>query len=194
MLNNYDVLKVARCLLILLIITLTGVGCTDNKPQPQPQPQSSDDPTGKSTETQNGVGADRMVLTLYFATKDGSALVAEKREVPKNSHPTQTALAELIAGPRNKELVKVMPATTKVRNISMVNHVAYVDFNDAFAKDHWGGSAGEILTISAVINTMTEFPEIKQVQFMTEGKKLETLKGHLDLSEPLSRNEAIIKK
>jgi hypothetical protein len=29
---------------------------------------------------------------------------------------------------------------------------------------------------------------------MVEGKNLETLNGHLDLSEPLLRNEAIIKK
>jgi len=189
MLNNYNGSKVARCLLILLVIIITGVGCTEDKPQPP------DVSNGKPTETQTGVTSNNnMVLTLYFATKDGTALVAEKREVTKNNHPAQTALSELIAGPRNKDLVKVTPDTAKIRNIKIVNHVAYVDFNDAFVRDHWGGSAGEILTISAVINTMTEFPEVKQVQFMVEGKDLVTLKGHLDLSEPLSRNEAIIKK
>lgn len=188
MFSNDIVSKFARCLLILLVVVFTGVGCTDNKPQPPV------DPTGKPGEIQNGVKTEKMVVTLYFATKDGSALVAEKREVPKNSHPAQTTLEELTAGPRNTELVKVMPATARVQNIRIVDHVAYVDFNDAFVKDHWGGSAGEILTVSAVINTLTEFPEIQSVQFMAGGKNLQTLKGHLDLSEPLLRNEAIIKK
>jgi spore germination protein GerM len=135
-----------------------------------------------------------MTVTLYFATKDASALVAEKREVAKNNHPARTALEELIAGPKNTELTKVVPSSVQVKDIRIKDHVAYVDFSESFVKEHWGGSAGEILTISAVINTLTEFSEIKRVQFLVEGKVLETLKGHLDTSDPLPRNEAIIKK
>lgn len=187
MLRNDKLTKVARCLIILLMVVLAGVGCTDNSKQPTA-------PTEKAVETQPGVKADKMVVTLYFATKDGAALVAEKREVSKSDQPVQTALEELIVGPRTAELVKVLPDTSKVRKISIVDHVAYIDFNDAFVKDHWGGSAGEILTISAVVNTVTEFPEIRSVQFMTEGKRMDTLKGHLDLSEPMVRHNAIIRR
>ena len=48
--------------------------------------------------------------------------------------------------------------------------------------------------VAAVVNTLTEFPEITQVQFMVEGKKVDTLTGHMDVGEPLGRSEQIIKK
>jgi germination protein M len=179
---RYKMPKVIRCLLLLIAVVLLAVGCTDNKPAVPPAGQTPE----KKTEM--------MTLTLYFATKDASALVAEKREIAKNDHPVRTAVEELIAGPKNADLVKLIPSTTRVKDIRIKDHVAYVDFSEAFVKDQGGGSAGEILTVSAVINTLTEFPEVKRVQFMVEGKNLETLNGHLDLSEPLLRNEAIIKK
>lgn len=181
--------KTVWCLLVLIAFLLLGAGCTDNNPA---SPEAGQAPSG-TNGTMSGTKTDKMVVTLYFANKDASALIAEKREVEKNDHPARTALEELVKGPKNTELVKVVPKTTKVRDIRIKDHVAYVDFSEAFVKDHWGGSTGEIITVSAVINTLTEFSDIKQVQFMVEGKNLETLKGHLDLSEPMLRNEAIIK-
>lgn len=186
---NRKMLKTAWCLLLLMVAVLLVAGCTENQPNTEP-------PAGQlpAETSEPGKKAEMMTVTLYFANKDASALIAEKREVVKNDHPARTAIEELITGPKNKELVKVVPGGTKLRNLKIKDHVAYVDFSEAFVKDHWGGSAGEIFTVSAIIDTLTEFSEIQRVQFMVEGKNLETLKGHLDLSEPLSRNEAIIKK
>lgn len=182
--------KAAQYLLLLIAAILLVAGCTANKPADteagQPQALTSGAQSDNKTE--------KVIVTLYFATKDAQALVAEKREVEKSDHPARTAIEELINGPKNPELVKVVPGKTKVKDIKIKDHVAYVDFSAAFVKDHWGGSAGEILTVSAITNTLTEYPDIKEVQFMVEGKNLETLTGHLDLSEPMARNEAIIKK
>lgn len=190
MLKNYNIWKAASFLLIILLIALMAVGCTNDKPKTALDGSSA----VKPEETQTAVKPHNTTVTLYFATTDGAALIAEKRQVEKNDHPARTALEELITGPRNTALVKVIPAATKIRNIHVVDHVAYVDFNEAFVKEHGGGSAGEIITVSAVVNTLTEFPEVKRVQFMVDGKYLNTLKGHLDLSEPVLRNESIIKK
>lgn len=183
--------KTVRYLLPLFAVLLLIAGCTDNN-------QTSGAKEGQSPTGIHGKqplqNAQMMTLTLYFSTKDASALVAEKREVVKNDHPARTAIEELINGPKKPGLTKVIPATTKLRDLKIKDQVAYVDFSENFVKDHWGGSSGEILTIAAIVNTLTEFPEIKGVQFMVEGKRLETLKGHLDLEEPLVRNEAIIRK
>jgi germination protein M len=187
--TNRKLLQTARCLMVLLLVVFMAVGCIDSNTSPGSNPTPE-----KTVETPNNGTTDKMVLTLYFATKNASNLVAEKREVPKSTHPARTALEELIAGPKNAELEKVVPAKTKIRDLKVKDHVAYVDFSEEFVKDHWGGAAGEIITTSAVIDTLTEFPDIKLVQFMVEGKNLVTLRGHLDLREPLLRNEAIIKK
>jgi germination protein M len=186
--TNRKLLQTARCLIVLSLVVLMAVGCaaTNTSPGANPTPD-------QTVETPNNVKTEKMVLTLYFATKNASNLVAEKREVAKTTHPARTAMEELIVGPKNAELEKVVPAATKLRDVKIKNHVAYVDFSEDFVKGHWGGTAGEIITTSAIINTLTEFSDIKRVQFMVEGKNLETLTGHLDLREPLQRNEAIIK-
>lgn len=184
-------LKAVRYLLPLFTVLLLIAGCTDS--QKTPGSENGQPPAG-TNGSQPPAKAEMVTVTLYFSTKDASALVAEKREVVKNDHPARAAIEELINGPKNPELAKVVPSTTKLRDIKIKDHVAYVDFSESFVKDHWGGSTGEIITVSAIIDTLTEFPEIKGVQFMVEGKKLATLKGHLDLGAPLARNEAIIRK
>lgn len=139
-------------------------------------------------------GAETMRLTVYYATKDAMYLVPEAQVVPKSEHPAQSALELLIQGPKNQELEKVFPEGTKLRRITIKDHVAYPDFNDTLVKNNGGGSTSEILTVAAIVNTLTEFPDIHKVQILVEGKKIDTISGHLDLSEPLSRSEKIIKK
>ena len=56
------------------------------------------------------------------------------------------------------------------------------------------GSYGEMMLCYAITNTLTEFPEIKRVQILIEGKKAITLSGHMDIEDPLTRNTTYCKK
>lgn len=47
--------------------------------------------------------------------------------------------------------------------------------------------------MGAVVNTLTEFPGVEQVQILVEGKRVDTLYGHLDVYDPMSRSPGIIK-
>lgn len=180
-------------LVALLLITLLTAGCGGNVPASQ---LPANDP-GKVVDKQPGNGnqaQDKMKLTVYYATKDAMHLVVEVHDVPKSTHPAQTALELLAAAPKNNELVAALPQGTKVRGISVKDHIAVVDFNDAIIKNNPGGSATEMLLVAAIVNTLTEFSDIHKVQILVEGKKVNTLTGHMDVSEPLSRSEKIIKK
>jgi len=185
-------------LLLLILAALLIAGCNGNAPAPQDTPSP-----GKALEQQNGVQAtpnspgsnqETMRITIYHATKDAMYLIPEVHSVPKNDHPAKTALELLINGTKNPELVSVVPPGTKLNSIRIKDHIAYVNFNDKIIKNHSGGSAGETLLVGAIVNTLTEFPEIEKVQLLVEGKKIDTIAGHLDTSEPLSRSEKIIKK
>ncbi|MBQ5389910.1 MAG: GerMN domain-containing protein, partial [Anaerovibrio sp.] len=57
-----------------------------------------------------------------------------------------------------------------------------------------GGSTGEEMLVGSLVNTLTEFPEIKKVQILVEGKEIDSLSGHLDLSRPVERMPELIKK
>lgn len=181
-------------LLALLLIALLVAGCNGNVPA---SGMSANDPVKTVDKQPVAAGTqvqDNMKITAYYAAKDAMHLVAEVHEVPKNSHPAQTALELLSAVPRSGDLVPVMPQGTKVRGISVKDHIAFVDFSDAIIKNNPGGSTTETLIVGAIVNTLTEFSDIHKVQILVEGKKVETLTGHVDVGEPLSRSEKIIKK
>ncbi len=176
-------------LLLAVLIVIFAAGCepeqavTGQPPQVSPAEKQPSPPAAEKT----------MQVTVYFATKDAMYLVPETRTVPKSDKPIEAAVAELLGEPKNAALVRALPAGTKLKGITVKDHIAYVDFNDKLVKGH-GGSAGEILAVGAIVNTVTEFADIYKVQIMVEGKKVATLYGHLDTSEPLSRSEKIVKK
>ena len=68
---------------------------------------------------------------------------------------------------------------------------AYADFTRELAKKGQG-SYGEMMLCYAITNTLTEFPEIKRVQILIEGKKVITLSGHMDTEDPLTRNTTLL--
>ena len=181
---------------LMLAATLLIAGCDSAAPATGQTPAET--PAKSAEQSQNpgtapGAGQ-TMQLTIYHATKDAMYLVPETHKVPVNSHPARTAIELLIAGTKNANLVGVMPPGVKVKNVTVKDHVAYADFDDKLIKKGNGGSVSEILLVGAIVNTLTEFPDIQKVQIMVDGKKIDTITGHLDVSEPLSRSEQIIKK
>lgn len=128
-----------------------------------------------------------MSLTLYFSNQDATALRPEKRDVPITNNMAAAAMEELLAGSRNPDLVTVIPAGTKLNSLSIRQDVAYVDLSSDILNTPNRGSASESLIVASIVNTLTEFPEIKKVQILIDGKKKETLYGHMDLSQPLTR-------
>lgn len=175
--------------LLAVLIAVFAAGCDPDQPQ-RPQPPGTADP-GKQTTPP---AAETMRLTVYHATKDAMYLVPEVHTVAKTDHPAKSAVELLLAAPQNPDLVRALPEGTKLRGLTVKDHIAYVDFSDKLVKSGRGGSASEILAVGAIVNTLTEFADIYKVQILVEGKKIDTLYGHLDTSEPLSRADKIIKK
>lgn len=143
-------------------------------------------PPAPSPQVPTPVPLPRISLTLYFATPDAAGLKPEQREVAATSEPSRTAMEELLRGSQTG-LTSPMPAGTKLRGLAIRDRVAYVDLSDDILKTPNRGSASEMLIVSSIVNTLTEFTGIEKVQILIEGKELETLYGHLDLSEPIAR-------
>jgi len=86
-----------------------------------------------------------------------------------------------------------IPRGTKLLSLSVKDGIAYVNFSEEFRKNHPGGSLGEILTVYSVVNSLTEFPEIKKVQILIGGAFVETLAGHVDLTSPLEKDLSMVR-
>ena len=131
-------------------------------------------------------------VKLYFSTSDAMYLDTEDRTVKGRNIYLETVNA-LIKGPITSDLVKTIPDDVEVLNISKNNDTIQVDFSEEIITNHWGGSSGEILTVYSIVNTLTQFEGIKRVEVLVEGKEVETLVGHMDLSVPIESNQDIIK-
>lgn len=129
-----------------------------------------------------------MLVTLFFASTDGVALVREGREVDACSEPkecVEEVVGELINGPMGN-LAPTLPSTTTLRSVSIEGDKALVDLGDEIVNGLPGGSSSEMLAVYSIVNTVAvNFPRIRLVKLMINGKEAETLKGHIDLSEPL---------
>ncbi len=141
----------------------------------------------------NVPAADRIPVKVYFASHDADYLEAEIHRLNNDELVLQRTMEILVAGPRNTELWPVIPPATKVKSVIVKERTAYVDFSEEIVKSGFGGSSREVLAVAAIVNTLTEFTEVERVQILVEGKKVSTLFGHMDVSEPLSRSPGIIK-
>lgn len=131
-------------------------------------------------------------VKLYFSTQDAMNLTPEIREISVDNLLFAT-LEELIKGPESSSLNKTIPEGVKVLGVTVDKEIARINFNRALSKNHWGGSTGERMTVYSIVNTMTQFDSIQKVQILIEEEEINTLVGHLDLTEPLSENESLYK-
>lgn len=134
---------------------------------------------------------DEMVV-LYFGTKDAEGIAPETRFMPRSQADLEGRLLALIEGPQDPRLTRSVPRSTTVRSVRVEGNRAVVDFGPEIVADHWGGSAGELITVYSVVNTLTEYDGIDEVDWRIEGAGVESLVGHYDLRYPVSRNESFI--
>lgn len=136
-------------------------------------------------------GAESVVL--YFADNHTACLVKEERDITEEADdPMLFALGALIEGPMNSDLGRTIPADVKVLDISIAEEIAQVNFSRELQTSHWGGSTGEILTVYSIVNTLSQFPEIKQVKILIDGEEIETLVGHMELDKPLEPDYGLV--
>ena len=133
--------------------------------------------------------AQSMNIKVYYPDDSGMKLVEVDREIIiDDSTDKYTAAVEtLLDEPVEDNLTKIFPKNAAIRNVTVKSGLAIVDFDGSFLKNFVGGSTGEEFLIGSVVDTLTNFPEVKQVKFLVDGQEIETLSGHMDLSAPLER-------
>ena len=167
-------------ILIMLVASLALAGCSFFAQEP-PQPPAPQEIT----------------FTVYRADASGSEkLVPEEITMEANEKSVaENALRALIyKKPASDQMAAVLPEGVELLGFKVdENGTAYVNFSKEIVK-RGQGSYNEIMLTGAIVNTLTEFPAIKRVQLLVEGERVITLYGHLDVEDPLERNETLLKK
>jgi len=144
------------------------------------------------------ISAEKKEVLVYFSDREGEYLIGEKREILKKNDVREEAketIAELIKGPKEK-LIPTLPPRTKLLTLHInESGVAKINFNPALSKDHPGGSSAEMMTVYSIVNSLTlNFPSIKRVQILIDGRTIETIAGHLSLRQPVPPKPDLIKR
>lgn len=132
-------------------------------------------------------------IKAYYPNEDGTKLLAVKRKIKAlDKDKYAEAVKSLMQGTKEKGRAAIIPKQAKLRSVKLEGGIAKVDFSQDLVKHFVGGSTGEEMLVGSIVNTLTEFPEVKQVQILVEGKAVETLAGHMDLSAPISRMKDLL--
>lgn len=170
---------------------------TDKKPEVKPDKPTEQTTNPDKSKEASHVKTERteksMNVKVYYPDDSGMKLVAVEREVLVNDATNKytAAVESLLEEPDEENLTKIFPNNAAIRSVTVENGLAIVDLDGGFLKNFVGGSTGEELLVGSVVDTLTNFPEVKRVKFLVDGKEIETLSGHMDLSTPLERMNAL---
>lgn len=142
--------------------------------------------------------APHIAATLFFVADDGVSLQGVAADVPLKDTPAAQAKAlveaQLAAEPP-ETLTRAVPAGAAVRGVFLTGRDdAYVDLDGAFAANLAGGSRNELLATYAIVSVVTtNLTSVTRVQLLIDGREVESLTGHVDLREPLRKNDSLIR-
>lgn len=174
------------------LLVLAGCAKPTEKPARTPEPGT---PTATETGQPQPSEPTTMQVVVYYVKMDekNTWMVKEAHEVTKTTAVARAALEELVSGePRTKGAFRVLPAGTRVLGVTVDRDgLCTVDFSREVLNANVGAE-GEAFGIKTIVNTLTEFPTIKKVQFTVEGKIDERARdwwGHVGLyDQPFSRD------
>lgn len=169
--------------------TQTSQGTSTTSDAPKTDTAKTDPPKTVSPATQNKV--QKLKVKVYYPDDAGINLVGVSRtvEIQNDADKYSAAVNLLTVQPKEKDLTVIFPKHAKINSVTFKDGTAVVDFDKNITKGFVGGSTGEELLIGSVVRTLTEFKEVKQVRFLIDSKEVETLSGHMDLSEPIKKSD-----
>ena len=173
--------------LVCAAALLLTAGCGDEQKGTQPGTATQAEQM-KDKESPAATVPKECQVNVYYPRNDGTGLVAVSRTVHTDKDDKYTAaMKSLLTGTKEKGQTNVFPKKAKLLGVTLKDGVATVDFSKELQSNFSGGSTGEEMLIGSIVNTLTDFPEIQKVRILIDGASVETLSGHMDLSDPLPR-------
>ena len=101
-------------------------------------------------------------------------------------------LEALFSGPpEGSNLNPVFPPETEVLDFKLDNGLAIVNLN-RYASQLNVGAQGEYLAVASIVNTLTKLPDVYRVKIQIEGKEVDSLAGHVDLTATFEYDNRVV--
>ncbi len=143
---------------------------------------------------QTFIGNKKITAELYFIKyvekNEKLVLVKVERNIPLSDTPLTDTINLLLEGPNPSEekkgITSVFWSSTKLRKAKIKNNIAYLDFNSEI--ETGVGISMLQARLYQIVYTATQFPEVKSVKILINGKKKNTFSTEgLSIKNPLAR-------
>jgi spore germination protein GerM len=131
--------------------------------------------------------------TLYFTQidSDGAILrVKTVRSLAVSDSPMVDALGALILGPDAEEkrrgMVSLIPQGARILNATVRGNTAYISFSEDLQYNTYGVE-GYAAALKQIVWTVTEFSNVRDVQILIEGRRVDYLGEGIWIGSPVSR-------
>ncbi|NRQ56843.1 GerMN domain-containing protein [Brevibacillus sp. HD1.4A] len=164
-------------------------GCGQNA-TPAPQPTTPvEQPSGNKTDPSTTEPTlKKQLVTVYYSDSDLMELQKEEQEISfaEDIEKYKKTLA-LLGKPVKADAHFPLWKDFQYHSLTFADGTLTID---ADSKNQYNlGSSGEGMAVDSLKETFFQFPEVKQIVILEDGKKTESLMGHVDISEPLTRNK-----
>jgi spore germination protein GerM len=163
------------------------------KTQPPQSEKPAVTPTQTRPQTQTPVPVQTRDRAIYFTNvgSDGQILHSRvTRKIPVSDSPMQDALNVVLAGPTAEELsrgiLNLIPQNTRILSATVRGSTAYISFSEDFLFNTFGVE-GYVAQLRQIVWTVTEFQNVKDVQILVEGRRMDYLGEGIWIGSPISR-------
>jgi len=189
--KEYTPVAALAALLLILIFVFYKCGAEKKIIDEVPAPTTE-------TETLSDEPRETQTIVLYYLSEKNYFLHSEEREIYPHSdreNQVKQVIEELLRGSL-QDGISPFPPAAKLRELFISEDgIAYVDLSKEAQEYHISGSAAEIASVFSLVNTLTKnFKAIKRVFILIDGGERETLRGHVDLKQPLLPRYDLIQK
>jgi spore germination protein GerM len=162
----------------------------EKKPEPEKKPPA---PKEKEKEKQTPPPVQTRDRAIYYANvgSDGQILHSRvMRKIPVSDSPMQDTLNILLIGPTSEELgrglLNLIPKNTRILSATVRGNTAYISFSEDFLFNTFGVE-GYVAQLRQIVWTVTEFQNVKDVQILVEGRRMDYLGEGIWIGSPISR-------
>jgi spore germination protein GerM len=148
-------------------------------------------PAGTTVSQGEGKTVERSVYLMKVDNNGTILWTRVNRKLPASESPLLDALEALIKGPSAEEekqgLISLIPRNAKLLNATVRGNTAYISFSEDFLFNTFGVE-GYVGQRRQIVLTATEFSNVKDVQILIDGKRVDYLGEGIWIGSPVDRN------
>lgn len=130
-------------------------------------------------------------IELFFLDKENNIVEKEIRSIDAKKlleEPAKLIIEELLKGPDNKNLFRLIPENTKINSAKIEKGILYLDFSEEFINQNIGEEK-EHLLLESIKKSMEQLLEINSIKILINNQEdMKFNDSDINFSEEISIN------